>query len=99
MAGFEVVLEDLQSMATTFNEQAGAYRAVTPKLTPAEADSGDGALNAVMHAVLELIGVLHQQLATSITQHSEKLATAHDSYQRRDIDNRFLFDDLMKDVD
>ena len=98
MADFKAVLKDLQSMSTTFSQQASAYKAITPKLTPPVADSGDGGLNSMMHAVMELMTVLHEQMATAISQNSEKLSTAHDAYQRRDIDNRFLFDDLMKDL-
>lgn len=99
MAEFEAVLADLKNMSVTFGQQATEYRAVTPKLTPPLADSGDGGLNGVMSGVMELIAVLHEQMATSIAQHSTKLSAAHDSYERRDIDNRFLFDDLMKDLD
>lgn len=73
MAGFEVVLDDLDRMSSTFDQQAGAYRAVTPQLTPPTADSGDGALNGIMKGAMELIAVLHEQMATSISLHAEKL--------------------------
>lgn len=96
MSDFQVVLGDLRRMADTFGSEGERYRAITPKITPPIADGGDGALNGAMQGVIELIGVLHEQMAKSIADHHDKLSYAHDSYQRRDIDNRALFDDVMK---
>lgn len=97
MGNLEVVLADLSNMAGTFRHEADDYRAITPKITPPLADSGDGALNGVMKGVMELIAVLHQQMAATIGQHGDKLDHAQQAYSNREIDNRFLYDDLMKE--
>lgn len=97
MAGFDVVLGDLRAMANTFHTESDTYRELSTKVSPPLADTGDGSLNGVLKAVLETLAVLHAQMATSIDEHGHKLAAARDSYARREIDNRALFDDLATD--
>ncbi|MFD4367775.1 DUF6317 family protein [Rhodococcus sp. NPDC058521] len=97
MGDLKVVLGDLSSMASTFDEQAKSYRDITPRVTPPIAASGDGALDGIIKGAMDLIAILHEQMATAIEGHAEKLHTAHDAYERQDIDNRFLYDNLMKD--
>ncbi|MEV6098679.1 DUF6317 family protein [Nocardia sp. NPDC051981] len=98
-AGFEVILDDLKSMAKTFGDEATAYEGLVPSFLPAAVDSGDAVLNEAMKGGLELLELLHHQMVRAIQIHAEKLAYARDSYERHDIDNRKLFDDLTKDLD
>lgn len=96
MGSFEVVLDDLQNMANTFANESIRYREITPQLSPPVADSGDGMLNGMLHNAMNMVAVLNEQLAKSIEDHHDKLQAAHGSYLRQEIDNRFLFDNLMK---
>lgn len=97
-ASFEVVLADLQSMATTFHAEAGTYRDLVPGITPTAVDSGDGGLNAMMAGVFTSLATLHELMAESITQHGDQLGRARDAYTAREIDNRFLYDDLTRET-
>jgi len=97
MAGYQVVLDDLSSMANTFHTEADASKALKAKMSPPAADTGDGNLNTVLQAVMETLDVLHTRMVTAIEDHGDKLAAARDSYARREIDNHGLFDDLTKD--
>ncbi|MEG8182572.1 hypothetical protein GZH49_29320 [Nocardia terpenica] len=96
---FQVVLEDLKAMAETFDDEAKTYEAMVSKFLPAPVDSGEGALNEAMKGAMDLLQVLHHQMVRTIQTHSQKLAYARDSYERHDIDNRKLFDDLTKNLD
>jgi Family of unknown function (DUF6317) len=39
--------------------------------------------------------VLHTKMGEAIGEHTEKLQASGDTYERHEIDNRALFDDLM----
>lgn len=93
--GFQVVLDDLSSMATTFAREAGIYAQIKPRITPPVADAGDDTLNHIIKVVMECLDVLHTKMTEGIDEHATLLRKAHDSYQRHDLDNRALFDDLM----
>jgi hypothetical protein len=97
MAGYDVVLGDLDSMASTFHTEADTYKELKPKVSPSPADTGDGTLNNVLQSVMETLDVLHSQMATAIDDHGTKLKTARDAYANKEIDNHGLFDDLTKD--
>lgn len=92
---YHVVLADLQDMASKFAHESDRYDKIRPKLTPQEAASGDGRLDATMHAVMSTLKVLHANMQSQIEDHGHKLREVHDSYQRQDIDNRELFEDLV----
>ncbi|MDQ2790546.1 MAG: hypothetical protein DLM60_01920 [Pseudonocardiales bacterium] len=92
---FQVVLDSLRAMSGSFRTEGDAYAAIKPKLTPPMADSGDANLNNIMGVVMECLDVLHTKMGESIGEHAEKLQASHDTYERHDIDNRALFDDLM----
>jgi uncharacterized protein (DUF924 family) len=96
---FQVVLDDLKAMAKTFDDEAKAYEAVAQKFLPAVVDSGDGTLNQAMKGAMDLLAVLQHQMTRTIQTHGEKLAYARDSYERHDVDNRKLYDDLTKSLD
>jgi hypothetical protein len=97
MAGYDVVLGDVASMASTFHTEADTYRGLKDKVSPHPAETGDGNLNNVLQSVMETLDVLHARMTTSIEDHGNKLRDAHDAYARREIDNHGLFDDLTKD--
>ena len=96
VAGYEAVLGDLDSMASTFRTEADSYKGLQAKVSPPPADTGDGTLNSVLQSVMETLDVLHSQMATAIEDHGTKLKTARDAYANREIDNHGLFDDLTK---
>ncbi len=96
---FQVVLDDLKTMAKTFDDEAKTYEGLVPKLLPAPVDSGDATLNEAMKGAMDLLQILHHQMVRTIQTHSEKLSYARDSYERHDIDNRKLYDDLTKNLD
>src|SRR5260370_42402644 len=94
----QVVLDDLKSMAKTLEDEAKSYDSLEPKFVPAPVDSGDTSLNETMRGALDLLGILHHQMVRTIQTHSDKLVYARDSYERHDIDNRKLYDDLTKSL-
>jgi len=95
----QVVLDDLESLAKTFDDEAKTYDSLVPKFLPTPVDSGDASLNQAMKSALDLLAILQHQMTRTIQTHSEKLAYARDSYERHDIDNRQLYDDLTKSLD
>ena len=94
-SGYQVVLGDLQSMASTYQAEADAYRELKPQVAPPLADGGDPALNDSIKIIMEAIDSLHTKLADRIEEHGDKLSYVHDSYQRRDVDVHGAFEDLM----
>ncbi|HEX4102438.1 MAG TPA: DUF6317 family protein [Pseudonocardiaceae bacterium] len=92
---FQVVLDSLRAMSGSFRTERDAYEAIKPKLTPPIADSGDGSLNSIIEVVMECLAVLHTKMGEAIGEHAGKLQASHDTYERHEIDNRALFDDLM----
>lgn len=92
---FQVVLKSLKAMSGSFRTEGDAYTSIKPKLTPPIADSGDASLNSIMGVVMECLDVLHTKMGEAIAEHAQKLQASHDTYERHDIDNRALFDDLM----
>lgn len=92
---YQVVLADLQEMASTFAREADCYQQIRQKLTPPVADTGDARLNATTKAVMQTLEVLHAKMVAQIEDHGQSLRAAHDSYQAHDIDNRELFEDLV----
>ncbi|MBK0868299.1 hypothetical protein INP57_15910 [Saccharopolyspora sp. HNM0986] len=92
---YQAVLADLQDMASTFAREADEYQKIRPKLTPPVADTGDGRLNETTAAVMKTLEVLHAKMIALIEDHGTSVRAAHDSYQKQDIDNRELFEDLV----
>lgn len=98
MADFTVVLDDLKVMANDFDQYSEVYRGLASQVSPPPVDTGNENLNSVLRATIEALSVLHDKLATSIQDHADKLYDAHDSYRDREIDNRFLFDEIVEDL-
>ncbi|MCC9309010.1 DUF6317 family protein [Kitasatospora sp. RB6PN24] len=92
---FELVLGDLQSMATTFHTEAQTYANLKTSVAPPIAASGDGGLDNAITSMMEAIAGLHAKLAGVIEANGDKLKTTHDSYQRNDVDVHGVFEDLM----
>lgn len=90
-----MVLDSLRAMSGSFRTERDSYGAIKPKLTPPIADSGDASLNSIIGVVMERLDVLHTKMGEAIGEHAEKLQASHDTYERHEIDNRALFDDLM----
>ncbi len=78
--GFQVVMQDLLGLSGTFRAEAGTCRAIMPDNGPACPDGGDGAVNGMMQAVTEAVGLAHVQLSAVMDLHASKLQAAHDRY-------------------
>jgi hypothetical protein len=59
--GFQVVMDDLLALSRTFRAEAGTCKAIMPDDGPACPDGGDGAVNDIMRAVTEAVGLAHLQ--------------------------------------
>lgn len=94
-AGFQVVLGDLDQMATTFSTEARTYQSISAKLNPPVADSGDGGLNEVMQGMLSLLSYLHGQMAASIDENATSLGSAKDAYAKTEMSVHDLYNNLM----
>jgi Family of unknown function (DUF6317) len=85
--GFQVVMQDLVALSRTFDTEAATCRAMMPDEGPACPDAGDGAVNGMMQAVTEAVGLAHVQLASVMALHASKLQAAHDRYQDAEMSN------------
>ncbi|WP_371655030.1 MULTISPECIES: DUF6317 family protein [unclassified Streptomyces] len=94
-ADVKIILADLDSMASTFHEEAGIYRGMHANVKPAVAGSGDAGCDAAVKSMADLIAGLHDKLSDRLEDNSDKVKYAHDSMQRNDIDVHGLFEDLM----
>ena len=88
--GFQVIMHDLLDLSRTFHTEAGTCRAIMPDEGPACPDAGDGAVNGMMQAVTETVGLAHVQLASIMALHGSKLQAAHDRYQDAEMSNTQL---------
>lgn len=98
MSDLHVVLGDLDGLSSRFAQQADAYQALIPKMSPPAADTGNGSVNATVAAVMDMFTLLHPQMVASIESHSKKLHNAREAYNRTEEvnRNRFLYDDLVE---
>jgi hypothetical protein len=79
--GFQVVMSDLQSAAGTFHSEGSTFLAIMPESCPSLPDSGSGAFNGSLNAVVSTIAAVHLQIGADIDNNGTKLQTAHDRYQ------------------
>jgi Family of unknown function (DUF6317) len=84
-AGFQVVLSDLEGMAGAFRHESAAFGDIMPGSGPPCPDGGGADINTAMDATVQLLGLLHQQMATVIGEHAAKLQTAHNRYEHTEI--------------
>jgi hypothetical protein len=85
--GFQVIMQDLLDLSRTFDTESGTCRAIMPDEGPACPDAGDGAVNGMMQAVTEAVGLAHVQLASIMALHASKLQKAHDRYHDIEMTN------------
>jgi hypothetical protein len=97
MGGFSVVLGDLTNMASSFASANRQYTALRPEITPVQPETGEASLDEQLTSLLALLDVLHTKMSEAIDEHSKRLIMTRDSFQRHDIDVRFMFDDMMPD--
>ena len=88
--GFQVVMQDLLALSRTFDAESGTCRSIMPDEGPACPDAGDGAVNGMMQAVTEAVGLAHVQLASVMALHASKLQAAHGRYQDAEMTNTQL---------
>lgn len=79
--GFQVVMSDLQSAASTFHAEAATFQAIMPDACTALPDGGSGAFNESLNAVVETLTLVHMQIGADIDDNGTKLQTAHDTYE------------------
>lgn len=92
---YQVILSDLQDMAKRFDDESQHYQAIQRKVAHPPADTGEGSLNQTLDAVLSTLQVLHANMQAQIEDHAKTIRDTKDSYQRHDLDNRELFEDLV----
>lgn len=97
MAGWaKVVLDDLAAMSQQFQQGCSDYKAAVDAVKAEPVDTGDGTLNDYLAYVAGRIEYLTVKSAELIEEHGAKVKYAHDSYERRDIDNS---EELYEDMD
>jgi hypothetical protein len=80
--GFQVVMSDLASAASTFHREAAAFQAIMPDACTSLPDGGSAAFNGSLNAVVETLTLVHLQIGADIDDNGTKLQTAHDRYAR-----------------
>lgn len=92
--GFQVVLPDLQSLVRAFGQESAVLEGIMPDDGPPCPDAGGADVDAAMRATVQLLGLLHRQLATMIGEHGRKLQAAYDNYERTETSVARLADQL-----
>lgn len=97
MAWLQVVLDDLAEMSRKFHSGSTEFESAADALKITAPDSGDGRLTGLISSSLQVMDVLNRQIAGEIEEGSKLIDVAKTSYERHDIDNRKLFDDMIKE--
>ena len=92
MSEFKVVLSDLDGLHRSFADGATSYEKLIPSLNPPAVDSGDGNLNKVLKALVEVFDVGHHAVVDSLNHHAEKVKSARDTFERTDAGGYFDYD-------
>ena len=92
---FSVILGDLTKMSNSFAAANKQYSALRPNISPPPVGTGDAALNSTLKTLTEYLDVLHTKMSEAIDEHSKRLILTRASFERHDIDVRFMFDDMM----
>jgi hypothetical protein len=90
----KVVLDDLATMSQQFEQGHADFAAAAEAVKAEPVDTGDGTLNDYLAYVTGRIEELTIKSAELIQEHAGKVKYAHDSYERHDIDNEELFEDM-----
>jgi ABC-type phosphate transport system substrate-binding protein len=93
-SGFEVVMSDLLTAASTFSTESQRLGSLIPADGPARVDGGSGDINAALNQTMGAIGVLNHAVASDISAHAQKLRAAHNNYQNTELTNTMLAYDL-----
>jgi hypothetical protein len=80
--GYAVFLTDLLKTADVFDEQSKVFETIMPDGGPACPDGGAADINHAIQGAAEMLGSLHTQLATVMSQHATLLEAAHTRYSR-----------------
>jgi hypothetical protein len=94
--GYQVVLDDLQDMASTMSTESAALAGLRPRMAPNPVSGGDAAVDAGISAVLSLFASLNAAISGAMADHSKKVQETHDGYQEDDSDVALLFNDMIE---
>lgn len=80
MSSIQYILEDLRKASRVFDSEAKEFDKTAQQTPRSGPDTGDGALNSTLSAVLNNLGFLQQSLATRTESHGTKLAKVASNY-------------------
>lgn len=93
--GYQVVLGDIQAVATAFGTESTTLHGLEPKLAPPPVGTGDAGLDATLRALLDTFGVYGSAITAKLSGHEKKLTTVHDNYKQNDADVVELFNTML----
>ncbi|GAB1815886.1 DUF6317 family protein [Mycobacterium sp. MUNTM1] len=98
MSDFKVVLADLDALANTYKTESDQFAHVASQLKITPPDSGDGALNTSMKALLDELSFVNSRMHTFLSQDADKLKDCRNKYVIADDGdkNRFLWDNITE---
>lgn len=78
--GFQVTMSNLLTAARAFHSEAAGFSGTMPATGPAPADGGGWAINDALSLACESVGLLHAQLAATITGDAASLEANYQEY-------------------
>lgn len=93
--GYQVVLGDIQNVASAFDTEATTLTSLQGKLSPSPVGTGDGNVDAVLSALLDTFGVYGTAISGKLADHGKKLTTCHNNYKSNDSDVVALFNTML----
>lgn len=97
-AGYQVVHDDLQDLASAFGKESGDFAALRPRMAPAPVDGGDPTVTAGIAAVLSLFASLNAGISSAMGEHGTKLQECHDDYKENDSDVVALYNKVIEEA-
>jgi hypothetical protein len=97
-AGYQVIHDDLQDLASSFKAESGQFAGLRPRMAPAPVDGGDATVNAGIAAVLSLFASLNASISEAMGEHGSKLQESHDEYEESDSDVLGLFNKVIEEA-
>lgn len=91
--GYEVIMDDLQSMSRVFEREARTLTGLTDKCQ-AMPDGGDGTVDSALSTAVQTATTLINQLAGAVQSHGQKLASAEQRYRGAEETNSELIGHL-----
>lgn len=92
--GYEVIMDDLQSMSRVFERDAHTLTGLTDKCL-AIPDGGDGTIDSALSTAVQTATTLINQLAGAVQSHGQKLAAAEQQYRKAEESNSELIRHLI----